>query len=243
MKGPTARQEAALAWIRDRIRRRGDAPSSSELARHLGIEASTARRLLSGMERVGLLRLVPAGAGRMAVSVSRNPPRAAPGRGASSARSEEDSTLRSRSKTTSDEAMRSASCPARRVVGIGAGRCSDSGYGVARAGADNEAARDFCSRSVAVSLERMARGIVLLAFRNGPIEDLHAGVPCACCDGLPGISRITDAEMKLIMTTAVDRVYTLLALEALDPGKLDGMLAFADLSTKSWDRPELTRDF
>jgi hypothetical protein len=43
--------------------------------------------------------------------------------------------------------MRSASCPARRVVGLGARRCRDSRYGLARAGADNEAARDFCSRS------------------------------------------------------------------------------------------------
>ncbi|MCU0727291.1 MAG: hypothetical protein MUE73_16150, partial [Planctomycetes bacterium] len=55
------------------------------------------------------LREPPSGPGRRAAvapavpvraseSVSRNPPRAAPGRGASSARSEEDSTLRSRSK-------------------------------------------------------------------------------------------------------------------------------------------------
>ncbi|MCU0727094.1 MAG: hypothetical protein MUE73_15100 [Planctomycetes bacterium] len=44
-------------------------------------------------------------------------------------------------------AMRSASCLARRVVGTGAQMRFDSRHGLARAGADNEAARDYCSRS------------------------------------------------------------------------------------------------
>ena len=30
-----------------------------------------------------------------------------------------------------------------------------------------------------------AKALVALAFRNGPIEDLHAGRPCPACSGKP----------------------------------------------------------
>ena len=54
---------------------------------------------------------------------------------------------------------------------------------------------------------REAKAIVALAFRNGPIEQVHAGQPCPTCAGRPGVSRITDDEMKAIMKNAVDHVY------------------------------------
>jgi len=60
-------------------------------------------------------------------------------------------------------------------------------------------------------LAREAKAIVALAFRNGPIEDVHAGRTCPTCMGHPGYSRISDAEMKAIMKNAVNRVYALLA--------------------------------
>ena len=41
-----------------------------------------------------------------------------------------------------------------------------------------------------------AKMIVALAFRNGPIEDLHAGKPCPTCSADSGYSRISDEEMK-----------------------------------------------
>ena len=56
-------------------------------------------------------------------------------------------------------------------------------------------------------LAREAKAIVALAFRNGPIEDIHSGKRCPTCGSEPGYSRITDAEMKLIMKNAVDRVF------------------------------------
>ena len=43
---------------------------------------------------------------------------------------------------------------------------------------------------------REAKAIVALAFRNGPIENIHAGRPCPTCSGQAGYSRISDAEMK-----------------------------------------------
>jgi len=104
------------------------------------------------------------------------------------------------------------------------------------------------ARALAVSdpegeLEREAKGIVLLAFRNGPIEDVHAGRSCPECAGKPGISRITDEEMKRIMKTAVDRVWTLLRMKYEDPGEYDRLLQWASLQTKAWDPPGQAADF
>ena len=62
-------------------------------------------------------------------------------------------------------------------------------------------------------LARETKAIVALAFRNGPIEDVHAGQLCPTCTGKPGYSRVSDAEMKLIVKNAVNRVYVLLWLK------------------------------
>lgn len=61
------------------------------------------------------------------------------------------------------------------------------------------------------------KALVALAFRNGPIEDLHAGRPCPQCSGKSEISHITDEEMKAIMKSAVDRLYRLLWQRDCDP--------------------------
>lgn len=41
-----------------------------------------------------------------------------------------------------------------------------------------------------------AKSIVALAFRNGPIEDVHAGKECPLCAGKPEYSHITQDEMR-----------------------------------------------
>jgi len=66
-----------------------------------------------------------------------------------------------------------------------------------------------------------AEALVVLAFRNGPIETVHVGKRCPTCDSAPGYSRITDAEMKIIMKAAVDKLYTLLRIKAEDPTRYD----------------------
>ena len=48
-------------------------------------------------------------------------------------------------------------------------------------------------------LAEEAKALVALAFRNGPIEDLHAGRQCTVCSGNQEISHISDEEMKAIM--------------------------------------------
>lgn len=67
------------------------------------------------------------------------------------------------------------------------------------------------------ALAREAKAIVALAFCNGPIESIHSGKICPTCHGKAGYSRITDAEMKLIMKNAVDYVYKFGLMKKTDP--------------------------
>ncbi len=90
-------------------------------------------------------------------------------------------------------------------------------------------------------IAREAKAIVALAFRNGPIEDLHAGRDCPTCAGQPGYSRITNAEMKMIMKNAVDRVYALLLLKGRDPDRYESEMRLGDRYTAKWDEPEAPR--
>jgi hypothetical protein len=87
-------------------------------------------------------------------------------------------------------------------------------------------------------LAREAKAIVALAFRNGPIEDLHAGKPCPACRGAVGVSRITDAEMRLIMKNAVNVVHELLRLKEGEAGGYDRQIAFGARCAAAWDEPE-----
>jgi hypothetical protein len=59
-------------------------------------------------------------------------------------------------------------------------------------------------------LAEEAKAIVALAFRNDPVEDVHAGKVCPVCNGSAEYSRITDDEMKAMMKLAVNAVYKLL---------------------------------
>lgn len=87
-----------------------------------------------------------------------------------------------------------------------------------------------------------ARAIVALAFRNGPIEDVHAGRQCPACDGQDEYSRITDPEMKEIMKAAVDRVYTLLKMKDEHPEQFEGLIQFGARYTQEWDEAQMDQD-
>jgi len=88
-------------------------------------------------------------------------------------------------------------------------------------------------------LAREAKAIVALAFRNGPIENVHAGQICPTCAGDPAYSHITDSEMKMIMKNAVDRVYGLLCLRQEQPDAYESRIQFGELYTGRWDEPEI----
>ena len=77
----------------------------------------------------------------------------------------------------------------------------------------------------------MAKGLVALAFRNGPIEDIHAE------------SRITQDEMRTLMKFAVDRVYWFIMQIQNeddcgdDSCVIEQLLLQADLYCRQWDEP------
>lgn len=85
------------------------------------------------------------------------------------------------------------------------------------------------------------KALVALAFRNGPIEDVHAGVRCPVCSGKPEISHITDEEMKAIMQSAVDTLYRLLWQRDADPAAYNEAIAYGRRHTLNWDDPNLNR--
>ena len=85
------------------------------------------------------------------------------------------------------------------------------------------------------------KALVGLAFRNGPIEELHAGRPCVACSGNSEISHITDEQMKAIMKSAVDRLYRLLWQRGCDPVSYNENLALGRRYTRHWDDPALKK--
>jgi hypothetical protein len=86
-----------------------------------------------------------------------------------------------------------------------------------------------------------AKALVALAFRNGPIEDLHAGRLCAVCGGNREISHISDEEMKAIMKSAVNNLYRLLWQRDSDPVAYNENLALGRRYTLHWDDPALKK--
>jgi hypothetical protein len=84
-----------------------------------------------------------------------------------------------------------------------------------------------------------AKALATLAFRNRPIEDLHAGRPCTVCSGNREISHNSDEEMKAIMRSAVDTLYRLLWQRDCDPDAYNEKLALGRRCTLHWDDPEL----
>ena len=92
--------------------------------------------------------------------------------------------------------------------------------------------------SVDPELALEAKMIVALAFRNGPIEALHAGKQCPTCSVDSDYSRISDEEMKGIMKAAVNAVYSLLWKKDNDSEAYAKSLVLGARYTQRWDDPE-----
>ena len=85
-----------------------------------------------------------------------------------------------------------------------------------------------------------AKAIVVRAFRNGPLEDIHAGTLCPVCAGDPTVSHVTQAEMKTLVKYAVREVYSLLLLRKNDPDAYAELVAKQVLDyARNWDDPEV----
>jgi hypothetical protein len=87
-------------------------------------------------------------------------------------------------------------------------------------------------------LVREAKAIVALAFRNGPLADLHAGMQCPVCTGEPGYSRVTVAEIKTIMKGAASQVFRLLWLRDHDPVSYQREIRRGDTLSSREDDPD-----
>ena len=86
------------------------------------------------------------------------------------------------------------------------------------------------------SLRDEANAIVAMAFRNGPIENLHAGESSDLLNN-PVMSRITDSEMKEIMLNACRMVEKLLKLKNEDEGEYHRKLLEYNLQyCRKWER-------
>ncbi|MBN9617185.1 MAG: hypothetical protein BGO25_03030 [Acidobacteriales bacterium 59-55] len=84
-----------------------------------------------------------------------------------------------------------------------------------------------------------AKAIVARAFRNGPIEDLHAGKVCPVCSADPNYSRISDAEMKALMKAAVNQIYKLLWLRDHDIDGYAEAVGHGHRYSRHWDDPDI----
>jgi hypothetical protein len=93
-------------------------------------------------------------------------------------------------------------------------------------------------KTLDAELAKEAKAIVGLAFRNGPIEDVHAGKVCPVCNGFPEYSRITDDEMKAMMKSAVNTVYKLLWNRNHDGEAYRKSIEYGLRFTSRWDDPE-----
>jgi len=82
-----------------------------------------------------------------------------------------------------------------------------------------------------------AKAIVVLAFRNGPIESIHSGKTCPTCHGKAEYSRSTDAEMKLIMKNAVDHVYKFSVIKKAAPVRYQEIIKYGIEVAYQWDDP------
>lgn len=93
-------------------------------------------------------------------------------------------------------------------------------------------------KTMDTELANEAKAIVALAFRNGPIENVHASRVCPLCTGSSEYSRITDEEMKAMMKSAVNAVYKLLLNRDSDADTYRKSIEYGVRFTSRWDDPE-----
>jgi len=93
-------------------------------------------------------------------------------------------------------------------------------------------------KTLDTELAKEAKAIVALAFRNGPIENVHAGKVCPVCCGSSDYSRITEEEMKAMMKSAVNAVYKMLWIRDNDSEAYRKSIEYGVRFTSRWDDPE-----
>jgi hypothetical protein len=97
-------------------------------------------------------------------------------------------------------------------------------------------------RSFAIDpiLAKEAKSIIALALRHGPSK---TEVKFPRCAGKQGYSHLTNDQMKLIMKSAVNRMYKLLLLRTHAPAKYQIQTEFGAAYTTNWDEPVFDEKF
>ncbi len=116
---------------------------------------------------------------------------------------------------------------------MGTGQCSKSAFlkrcpSLAPAAAEAAATAQPAStpqlpREGEFSLRDEANALAAYAFRNGFIEELHAGKDSPLLRE-PGYSRITDEEMRRLMIESSEKLARLLQMQRSEPEKYDAFV-------------------
>jgi hypothetical protein len=86
------------------------------------------------------------------------------------------------------------------------------------------------------TIKEEANALTCCAFRNGFLEDLHAGMHSELLEK-PGLSRITDVEMKKLMMQSSAKLAELLALKETDPDKYWKQVEFFNVNDcRKWEK-------
>jgi len=92
------------------------------------------------------------------------------------------------------------------------------------------------SKSRCWTIREEANALTCSAFRNGFLEDLHAGEQSELLDD-PKLSRITDEEMKKLMIQSSNQLAKLLAMKENDPAAYWEFIAkYFNAYCRRWER-------
>jgi len=87
-----------------------------------------------------------------------------------------------------------------------------------------------------LTIREEANALTCFAFRNGYIEDLHAGKHSELLKN-PEISRITNDEMKKLMIEASTAMAKLLTMKENDPDKYwEFLVAYNGAYCREWEK-------
>jgi hypothetical protein len=87
-----------------------------------------------------------------------------------------------------------------------------------------------------VTIREEANALTCCAFRNGYIEDLHAGKYSELLEN-PALSRITDEEMKKLMIGASAKLSELLTMKENEPDEYwKQIMFFHNNYCRQWER-------
>lgn len=90
-------------------------------------------------------------------------------------------------------------------------------------------------------LKRLAKALTVAVYRNGKIEDIHAGEYEGPCD----FKGIPDSCMKEINIDVCNKMYTMLKMflssDAQDLQKTIVCLLFSESCTADWNEPEIDK--